>query len=163
MRDRLEQSADWLAPVPSSAPELVEQLGSGPGRLTPSVPLGQDGEGLFILEREASRQPAADAEGVNVTVLSRNRGRHRRQIPPRAIDYAQIDGTHFSRANEWLERSGADGWEVLRFEPPVNMAVLNRDEVRLLAFMIHETRQTRRLGDRSRGRVRVQFARELLL
>jgi hypothetical protein len=43
------------------------------------------------------------------------------------------------------------------------MAVLNRDEVRLLAFVIQETRQTRRLGDRSRGRIRVQFARELLL
>jgi integrase len=52
VRDRLEKSPDRFAAVPSSAPELVDQLGGGPRRLAPLVPLGQDGEGLFLIERE---------------------------------------------------------------------------------------------------------------
>ena len=140
LRDQLEKSPDRFAAVPSSPPELVDQLGGGPRRLTPRVPFGQDGEGLFVVEREASRQPATDAEGVNVTMLSRNRGRHRRQIPPRALAYAHTDGMRLSRANRWLERSSADCREVLWPEPPVDIAVLNRHEVWLLVLVVEETR-----------------------
>lgn len=84
--ESLEKSADRLAAVPGSAAEFVDQLGRGPRRLTPLVPLGQDSEGLVVAEREASRQPAADLESVNVSVLSRNGRRHERQVTPRPLD-----------------------------------------------------------------------------
>jgi hypothetical protein len=134
----LQKSPNGLAAVKGSATEFIEQLGGGPRRLTSLVPLRQDSQGHFVVERKASRQPAADAEGVNVAMLSRNGWRHGRQVSLRALDYAQIDGVHFSAANKWLERCGASGWEVAWPEPSVDVAVLNCYQVRSPVLMIQE-------------------------
>ena len=86
----LKKPTDWFVAVPRSASELVDQLGRGPRRLTALVPFRQHGEGLFVVEREASRQPAADAERMNVAMLPRNGGRHGRQIPSCPLNYVRI-------------------------------------------------------------------------
>ena len=95
----LEKAADRFPAVPGSAAELVDQFGCGPGRLTTRVPFGQNTKSLFVVEREAPPQPAADAEGVNISMLSRNGRRHRRQVPLRTLNSIQILRTQFFRVN----------------------------------------------------------------
>ncbi len=163
MGDRLEQSPDGLAPVPSSASELVDQLGRGPRRFTPLVPLGQGGEGMVVVEREASRQPTTDAERVNVSMLSRDGRWHGCQVPSRPLDYTQVAHTKFLRANRWLRWEVVNRREILWPKPLVDIVVLNRDEVRPLVLVIQEPGQPRGLGDWRRGGVRLQFLSELLL
>jgi hypothetical protein len=75
---------------------------------------------------------------MNVAMMPRNCRRHRRQIPPGALNYVRLARVRPSLTSKRLRGSGADGWEVLWPEPLVNMAVVNRDEVLLLALVIKE-------------------------
>ena len=68
----------------------------------------------------------------------------------------------FSGRDEGL-RQDAARWEIRWTEPPNEVAVLDSDEVRLIVLVVEETRQSRRLGDWRRCRIRVEFVRELLL
>jgi hypothetical protein len=82
----LQQSADWFTPIPSRSAELVEQLRLRPGGLAPSIPIGKHVQRLFVIEREASRDPAADAERMDVAMLPFDGRRHHCHVALRSRD-----------------------------------------------------------------------------
>src|SRR5436309_11204133 len=159
-----QQSSDGFAPVPSDAAEFVEQVRLRPWWLAPGVPLGQHVQRLLVVEREPSRKPAADPERMNVAVLTGNRRRHGGDVPLRPLDdrltdFGPLSWFDLSRLVRRLLYRGKVAWPIAN----VHIPVLDRDEMRLRAFVVDEAGQPRVLRDRGRCRIGAELARKLLL
>src|SRR4029453_19030958 len=81
-----QQPSDWLAPISASPTNFVCQFTFGPRRLTARIPLVEKLQCISIGQCEAADEATANAEGVQVAMLSGNCGRESRQVSAGTFD-----------------------------------------------------------------------------
>src|SRR5262245_20917933 len=156
----LEQATNRLAAVTASPRQFVDEFTVGPRRLTAGVPVAEHVQRLVVRQREAPDNATANAERVNIAVLSGDGGRNGGDVLPRSVNRIpgpSRDGHGDRRCKRWRL------WKISRFEHLVFVAILDAHDVRGRAFVIYESRQPRHLRACRRGRVRSQLASEMLL
>jgi hypothetical protein len=158
-----KQSSHRLSAVPGSTAKFVEQFLGRPGWLTPRVPLLESVQRLVVVQRESSDEPAANAERVNVTVLPCDGGRYRSEI-----SLCPIEGGNLEWRSKWSNGLLPSRrfhcrrkifWSIVN----VNVPVFDRHKMRLGTFVIEESWEPGVLRHGCGGRIRPQFASELLL
>src|SRR3990170_2248064 len=142
---RLQETANGFASIPARASQLVSELALGPRRFTADIPIGEQGEGLCVREREATHEPAADPKRVEIAVLPGSGSRERGQVPPRAFHPIESHRDAPTHSNRHCCRRRDDGRrEVIGRVDTHGIAVLDRHEKwpHVLRLVVEEARKT---------------------
>src|SRR5204863_71876 len=133
-------------------------------RLTMRIPVGEDAERIRVGQRKSACEATADAERMEIAMLSRDCWRHRREIAARSVDHIPCSPNRHDcggRSRRW--RCGEGGRNIRRCVAAIEASVLDRDEVTGLVLVVDKARKARRLRARRCRRIGMKLTREVLL